>query len=681
MPRVACSRCFAIFEAESQTTAPLCPRCAALQPPAEPLELEPLPEPAIRRRRVRAAPVLALLAAAVASAAVVAGVVLWPRQRHPAPAMAEPDPIAEQAAQWRAQGLAPAGGDAAAETAAGREALAADRPERTAEARLAFIRALALDPGSLDALAGLVTAFAFLAGDAPDGEELGRCHRLLDHALLRSEGRPDLLAARTQLLLLSPGAANEAEARSAAEEALALAPDFPAARVAMGAVLLSKDPRAAAPEFERAAEAGDRRARRLAARARWMAGEPAPALAHLARRLAQDPHHPDSLGLRSEVEAGVGRLEAARATLRIWARLDPRSPRPLLGLALLEAQTRGDLGAARRLLAAAERLPADDFLAARVLAQRAAVEAAAGDAVAAQRAAAEALRRVPGSAPARFQAALLAYRRGDAAGLRESAGVIGGRAGPAVARLLAARVAELSPAPEEAFAAWEAAAAAAPGDLATLLAAAGALARLHDPARAMALAARAARRDPAEPRMRLALTEFWEAPVSLSEASRAFADLARREPMRAPEALSAAAACELLLGRTRAAEELARAAAEEAPQAARPRVLLAQIALDRGRTREALETAREARALEPEDAVAAEVMARALEASGRADEALATRRRALQLDPGLGTAILGEALAFARRGDATAARSRLARLVAADPGQTRARGALLDLGP
>jgi len=145
MPRVACSRCFAIFESESQAAAPLCPRCAALQPPAEPLEIEPLPEPPVRRGRGRAAPVLAVLAvlaAAAAAAAVVAGVVPGLRQRHPAPAIREPDPIAEQAAEWRAQGIAPAGGDAAALAAAGREALAADRPERTAEAHLAFVRAL-----------------------------------------------------------------------------------------------------------------------------------------------------------------------------------------------------------------------------------------------------------------------------------------------------------------------------------------------------------------------------------------------------------------------------------------------------------------------------------------------------------------------------------------------------------
>jgi tetratricopeptide (TPR) repeat protein len=681
MPPVTCSRCFAVFEAEAPGTAPLCPRCAALQAPVEAVEPEASDEPPARRRRARSPRWPAALAVAVAAAAIAAGAVFWQRPRHPAPAPSEPNPIADQAEQWRSQGVAPPDGDAASVAAAGREALAADRPERTAEARLAFQRALAIDPGSLDALAGWVTAYAFLAGADPDGEELKRCHRLLDHALLRSEGRPDLLAARAHLLLASPGGANEAEARSVAAEAVALAPDFPAARVAMGAALFSKDPRAAAVEFERAARSGDRRALWLAARARWRGGEPAPALTHLARRLAQDPGQPDALELLFEVEAGVGRLEAARATLRSWARLDPRSARPLLGLAMIEAQADGDLLAARRLLAAAERLPADDFVAARVLAQRAAIEAAAGDAAAAQRAVTAALRRVPASAPARFQAALLAYRRGDAAGLRESAGVVGGRAGTAVARLLAARLAELSPAPEEAFAAWEAAAAAAPRDLRMLLAAGGALARLHDPSRALVLAGRAARRDPAEPRIRLALTEFWEAPVSLAEASRAFADLARREPMRSPEALSAAATCELLLGRTRAAEALARAAGEEAPQAARPRVILAQLALDRGRMREALQTAREAWALEPEDAVAAEVLARALEASGRAEEALGAHRRALQLDPGLDTAVLGEALARARRGDAAGARIRLARLVAADPGQTRARGALLDLGP
>ena len=681
MPPVTCSRCFTVFEAEAPGTAPLCPRCAALLAPVEAIEPEASDEPPARRRRVRSPRRPAALAVAVAVAAIAAGVVLRQRPRHPAPAPSEPNPIADQAAQWRSQGVAPPDGDAAALAAAGREALAADRSERTAEARLDFQRALAIDPGSLDALAGWVTAYAFLAGDDPDGEELKRCHRLLDHALLRSEGRPDLLAARAHLLLASPGGANEAEARSVAAEAVALAPDFPAARVAMGAALFSKDPRAAAAEFERAARSGDRRALWLAARARWRGGEPAAALAHLARRLTQDPGQPDALELLFEVEAGVGRLEAARATLRSWARLDPRSAAPLLGLAMVEAQADGDLLAARRLLAAAERLQADDFVAARVLAQRAAIEAAAGDAAAAQRAVTAALRRVPASAPARFQAALLAYRRGDAAGLRESAGVVGGRAGTAVARLLAARLAELSPAPEEAFAAWEAAAAAAPRDLRMLLAAGGALARLHDPSRALVLAGRAARRDPAEPRIRLALTEFWEAPVSLAEASRAFADLARREPCARRRRCRPLPPASCSSGGRGPRRRWPARPGRRPRRPCAPRVILAQLALDRGRTREALQAAREAWALEPEDAVAAEVLARALEASGRAEEALGAHRRALQLDPGLDTAVLGEALALARRGDTAGARIRLARLVAADPGQTRARGALLDLGP
>ncbi|HEY6105968.1 MAG TPA: tetratricopeptide repeat protein, partial [Anaeromyxobacteraceae bacterium] len=258
-----------------------------------------------------------------------------------------------------------------------------------------------------------------------------------------------------------------------------------------------------------------------------------------AARAAAELAPPEALELRAQIEVGLGRLDAARLTLARWARLDARSPRPLLWQARLAAQADSDPRSARALLDRALGLAGDDFLRARLLSERAAAEAAAGALEAAGRSVAEALQRVPGSAPARFQESALAWRRGDARALREAAGVLGDRAGPALARLLQARLLVVERRYDEAVEAYRAIAAAAGPDLESLIEATGALARL--PARRMALdlAAEAARRDPVEPRQRLRLREFWEAPLDLAEGADALADLARHELGRTDEALGA----------------------------------------------------------------------------------------------------------------------------------------------
>ena len=598
------------------------------------------------------------------------------------PAAAGPDPLAEQAAEWRAQGIAAAPGEAEGRLAAGRAALAADLPDRTGEARRACAEALVADPGNLEALACWLTAFAWLAGDDPDGGDLKRAHRLLGHAQGRAQGRPDLLAARARLLALSPGEANAREALQAAQAAAELAPGGRDALLALGETRLAADPASAAGHLERAWEEWrDPRALRLAALARWRAGDPGAALERLGRRLELDPAQPEALELRATVEVGLGRLDAARVTLARWARLDARSPGPLLWQARLAAQVDSDPRLARTLLDRALGLPGDDFLGARLLSERAAAEAAAGALEAAGRSVTEALQRVPGSAPARFQEAALAWRRGDARALREAAGVLGVRAGPALARLLQARLQVVERRYDEAVETYRAIAAAAGPDLELLLEATGALARLQARGMALDLAGEAARRDPAEPRQRLRLREFWEPPLDLAEGADALADLARHEPARAGQAFEAAGLARLLLGHTRAAEALARRAAAEGLDAARPHALLAQVELDRGRPRQALQAAEAALRREPGDAVAQAARARALLALGRTVEALGAFRRALAANPGLPTARLGEALLLGRAGDRAGARARLEALLRDDPGQARARGALLDLQP
>lgn len=683
MPQVSCTRCFAVFEAEHGRPglAPLCPACAP-RAPAPALPAAPTTGAhRIRRRRRRRG---ALAAVAAIGAAAAAGVALLLREPAPPPPP-EPTPIELQVAGWREAGLAPAApvdpSAAGVRAAEGWAALAADDPERTAAALRAFRAAIALAPDRAEsAVAGFATAFADAAGDEPDGAELRVAHALVRAALEGAPDRPELLAASARLLLLAPGEANAAEALALASRAAAAAPRDGSARLAHGLARLGGDPAGAAVALEEALAAvpGDRRLRTAAARARWAAGDAAGALAHAAARLAQDRDHAAALALRADVELASERIADARATLARWEAAAPGSPLPPLRLARLAYQREDDPALARRLLEVALARRPGEFTAARILAHRAAVERAAGNPGAARAAVDEALRRVPASAPARFQAALLAFEREDAAALRESAGVLGDRAGPLPGRLLAARSAELSGTDEEAQQAYLALAAAAPRDPAVLLATAGALARVRSPGPALEVARRALGRDPAEGRLRRPPTDFWEGPAPLVEAARRLERIGRAEPSVAATAFAAAGACELLLGRTVAAERLARAAAAASPQAAVPTVLLAQVALDRGQPRAALRLLDPLLDLRPGDGVAHAVRARALEALGRGLDAEAAARRALEARPDLVTPRLALGRILARR-DPAAARAALEEALRADPTLAEARGALLAL--
>jgi tetratricopeptide (TPR) repeat protein len=558
----------------------------------------------------------------------------------------------------------------------GERALAADLPARTAEALQAFRDAVALAPRQAHpAIAGYATAFAEAAGEDADGPGLRATHQMVRDALAAGR-RPDLLAAFARLLLLVPSPANDAEAVTIATEAVAAAPGDPSARLALGLARLRRDPASAARILEEAAAAmpGDRRLLTAAARARWAMGDAAGTLALAGRRLAQDPGHPVALALRADVLAASDRVPEARETLERWTFADPGAPLPHVLLARLAYQWDDDLVTARRHLDAALSRRPDDFTAARALAHRAAVELAAGDAVAAQAAVAEALRRVPASAPARFQAAVLAFRRGDAAGLRESAGVLGDRGGAVAAKLLAARSAELSGTDEEAQEAYAAVVASAPRDPALLLGVAGALARLRASGPALDAARRALARDLVEGRFRRPPTDFWEGPAPLVEASRRLEAIARAESRGMMVAYAGAAACELLLGRTVAAERLAKLAVLAAPQAAVPQALLAQIALDRGDPRRAL-----ARAQGVLDPVLLAIRGRALEALGRNLDAEQALRAATEAGAELISARLHLARLLARRGQGREAVALLEPLLREDPGLAEARGALLAL--
>jgi hypothetical protein len=684
MPQVTCSRCFAVFEAEHGRPgfAPLCPACAARAPAAELPGAPATGSYRVRRRRRRRGLLAGGVAVVVAGAAGAALVLRKP----PPPPPPEPTAVELRVAEWREAGLVPAmpapdPAGAEARAAEGWAALAADDPARAAAALRSFRLAIALAPArSESAVAGLATAFADAAGDEPDGAELRVAHELLREARSRAPDRAELQAAAARLLLLAPGEANAAEARTLAERAVAAAPRDGSAQLALGLARLSADPAGAARGLEEAIAAvpGDLRLLTAAARARWAAGDAAGALAHADARLALEGGHAAALALRAEVELACEQIAAGRASLARWEAAAPGSPLPPLLLARLAYQRDDDAPLARRLLEVALRRGPGPFTAARILAHRAAVELASGNAAEAEDAVQDGLRRVPASAPARFQAALLAFRRGNAPALRESAGVLGDRAGPIAERLLAARSAELSGTEEEAEQAYLALAAEAPRDPAVLLATAGALARLGAPGPALDVARRALERDLAEGRLRRAPTDFWEGAQPLAEAARRLEAIGRSEPRTAATAFAAAAACELLLGRTVAAERLARAAAAASPQAPTPAVLLAQVALDRGQPRAALPLVSSALDVRPGDAVAWAVRGRALEALGRGLDAEVAVRQAIEAGPDLVTPRLALGRLLARR-DPAAARAALEHALRADPGLAEARGGLLAL--
>ncbi|HEY7723758.1 MAG TPA: hypothetical protein VH880_00380, partial [Anaeromyxobacteraceae bacterium] len=296
-------------------------------------------------RAGRVLPVAGLAAAAAGLVAV--GAVTWRGLGRPA-ASADVTPAEARAAAWRAAGLTPQG-TAEAHVASGREALAADLPERDAEALRHFMEALALEPSRLEAVAGWLTAFAASAGEDPDGDELREAHRLATWALARAPDRPDLLAGWARILLAAPGARNASEALAAAAKAVERGGGADAL-LALAQARLGSDPRGSADAAERALAAApeDRRPLLAGARALWRAGEARAALERVERRLAIDRGHGGALALEGAILAAAGRVDAARAVLRRWVAAAPRSAEPLLAAGMLAAQVDGDLPEARR---------------------------------------------------------------------------------------------------------------------------------------------------------------------------------------------------------------------------------------------------------------------------------------------------------------------------------------------
>ncbi|MFO0581755.1 MAG: hypothetical protein U0229_05755 [Anaeromyxobacter sp.] len=672
--QLSCSRCFKVFDApeDRASAVPLCDACAARGP--SPSRGRPAGRPAGARADRRA--VVAAVAAGAVLLGALGGVAWWRSRPPPEPPSPRRGEVQDRIQGWKAAGLVPATppGDprrfAEARAREARELLRADQPARTREALAAFRQAVAADPTVVAAIAGFAEAVADASDEDADAEELRAAHLFLDAAAEAApKGAPPraaLAAARARLLLLVDAARNLDEARAAAGAAVAAAPGDAASALALGLATAVREPARAADALLEAyrKDPGDRRLLSAAAQARRAAGTEADALALAEERLSIDPGHPGSLHLVAEIREAAGQRKEARAALERWRGAEPDAWEPLYLLARLAWQADGDLAGAKALAADALPRAKGAFAASRVLALMAGILRAQGDDAGAKARAAEAVAKVPGAAPARFQAALSAWRAGEPAALRESAGVLGDRAGPAVASLLALRAGELSGRPLEAFEAWKEARG-LEADPRTLLAAAAALHHGLAESPALEVARAFVARDPLEVRLERAPGDFDEGPGPAADACDRLEALGRAARERGERALSAAAACHLAFGHGVRAEALAKAAGRLTPQAAAPQWILAQVALDLGKPRVAFPLAKGAVEDDPGSAVAREVLARTYEAFGRDADAAAERASPSAQRGGLVTTRLAVARAAARAGRRDEALA-LARALAAD---------------
>ncbi|MFT3916878.1 MAG: hypothetical protein QM704_23180 [Anaeromyxobacteraceae bacterium] len=688
--QLSCSRCFKVFDApeDRASAVPLCDACAARGP-----SMAARGRPAGRPARAPAdrPAVLAAVAAGAVLLAALGGVAWWRSRPPPEPPSPRRGEVQDRIQGWKAAGLVPASppGDprrfAEARAHEARELLRADLPGRTREALAAFRQAVAADPTVVAAIAGFAEAVADASDEDADAEELRAAHLFLDAAAdAAPKGAPPraaLAAARARLLLLVDATRNLEEARAAAGTAVAAAPGDAASALALGLATGVREPARAADALLEAyrKDPGDRRLLSAAAQARRAAGTDADALALAEERLSLDPGHPGSLHLVAVIRESAGQRKEARAALERWRGAEPEAWEPLYLLARLAWQADGDLAGARAL--AAEALPRAKgaFAASRVLALTAGILRAQGDEAGARARAAEAVARVPGAAPARFQAALSAWRAGDPAALRESAGVLGDRAGPSVASLLALRAGELAGRTLESFEAWREARGLETSDPRTLLAAAAALHHGLAESPALEVARAFLAQDPLEVRLERAPGDFDEGPAPAADACDRLEALGRAARERGERALSAAAACHLAFGHGVRAEALARAAGALTPQAAAPQWILAQVALDLGKPRVAFPLARGAVEDDPGSAVAREVLARTYEAFGREADAAEERASPTAQRARLVTTRLAVARAAARAGRRDEALA-LARALAAErPDLVAPRALLLEL--
>ncbi len=592
------------------------------------------------------------------------------------PGAALPTGLAERLAKWRAADSAPSPAVKETLVEADRE-LALDQPAAYAAAEHRLERALVGAPRDAELLGAWLTAVALGRGAVLDAAEFTALLQLAESAVVTSGRSPAVLLGLAELLLLHPGAAEEARVRALAQEALAANRVQAHLVLARTYVRTSADLALAELQKAESVDPSQRRIPLLRAEAFAANGQPREALAALQARLALEPDHAASLFGTGRLLVEVGEPDQAR---RLFERLqaDPRTEDgpALLALAALDSLQGRPRDAVQLLRGALKRDRLTPASRVRTNTLLAAAARAAGDPETALAAGRAALALQPADAGAHLQLLLLALDKGDGAGAAEHLplvlgklndagleGVVEGRVRmaqgqPAAAAEAFARAAQVDPRRTDALL-WGAsaqAAAASRGDALGLLAAA----EQADPTRA----------GPWSPLSELSLRpdeSLRSAEPALVKLTQGAADPApqvglavlrfhRKDLPGAEAALKAALALDATFPQALAWHALVLLERGDAKGA----VAVAQLARQNGRAQPLVQYAAGAAAL----------------AAGDLDGARRWLREVTQKAPTLLAAQVKLAEAEARVGAVAAARERLRKVVQIDPSYASAKRAL-----
>jgi len=266
---------------------------------------------------------------------IIAGAVVWFLSSRPAEKTVS---VMDQTLEKFAKEIQSPSGTSAQAVARGRQLMLADNQAAYTQADRAFKEALLLGNDNRQALAGWVQNKAMLDFGKPDLKERKEALDLIDYALRREPGAPELHRARAYLFY---SLGNNAPALESATRAFELGPKSdPENLVILGAVHLEAEPELAMKYLRQGLETTPDflLAYSLLARASIRLGKFRQALSLLQKRLQKAPGEFETQKAIAEVYLSVGQTEKAMEAYQKILHPDPPQAEPLVQLARIQSQ-------------------------------------------------------------------------------------------------------------------------------------------------------------------------------------------------------------------------------------------------------------------------------------------------------------------------------------------------------
>jgi len=566
----------------------------------------------------------------------------------------------------------------------GRGKLAEDSLPSYREAEELFQKALVLDPGSDDAVAGYVQALALGRGELMDDETYREALGLVNAAEERSKGRADVLVAKANLLLTRDAREQVVEARGVAQQALVRAkgPDVAQAELVVGLAFLSTSATLAIQHFDEAlkAEPPPKRAYYYRGRAHELAGEYRLAIQDLQKRLSLDPDQSEAVGALARIYEEVGEVGQAKALYQKALASHPDDLRSAVTLAAISYQLEGRAKEAAAEIRALlkQNATAPQEARAEAWVHLAAAERLAGNLDGAAAAVDQAL-KIPGARrAAHLQLFLLSLQRGKLDQAAKSYAQLSGPAiAPALLKLLEGRLRFAQGQDDEAQARFTEAVRLDARRVDALIYSGVAAVRGGHAEQGWQTLTQAMQADPTRLGPRPALTLYFLQPNDTLEGAQGHLPKLARDPSE-PMPLLSEGLIRYHLRDYAVADKLISQALDVSDTNALAHVYRTLIALQRGDRKAALASGERAAATGRQLAVAHYAYGVALAANDQQDVAQKELRQALELSPGLLAAefSLGELEAKA---NPASARARMLRVTGLDPSYLPAKRALFAL--